>query len=93
MNVHFLHRGKAVFLIQKMRALLLVNMYCPDLISDAELLFHFILNKEVQWCQPYLLGAQCSMVVLSNKNIQIKMALKIRTEARGSNIKLLIVTY
>lgn len=76
-----------------MRALLPVNMYCPDLISDAELPFHFILNKEVQRCQCYLLGAQSSMAVLPNKNIQIKKALKIRTEAEGSNIKLLIVTY
>lgn len=77
----------------KMRALLPVNMYCPDLISDADLPFHFILNKEVQRCQRYLLGAQSSMAVLPNKNIQIKKALKIRTEAEGSNIKLLIVTY
>lgn len=56
---------------------MLVDMYCPDLIGDVELLFHFSLKK-VQRCQHYLLGAQNSMQALMNKNIKIKMACKIR---------------
>lgn len=56
---------------------MLVNMFCPDLIRDVELLFHFSLKK-VQRCQHYLLGAQNGMQALLNKNSKIKMACKIR---------------
>lgn len=56
---------------------MLVNMFCPDLIRDVELLFHFSLKK-VQRGQHYLLGAQNGMQTLLNKNSKIKMACKIK---------------
>lgn len=55
---------------------MLVTRYCPDLIHDVELLFHFSLK--VQRCQHYLVGAQNSIQALLNKNIKINLPFKIR---------------
>lgn len=51
---------------------MLANMYCPDLIHDVELLFHFSLKK-VQRRQHYLAAAQNSIQALLNKSIKINM--------------------